>query len=381
GKPVKRVMEYWIKNPGYPVIEAKKIGKKIVLKQSRFLLDGSEEGSWPVPVNIKRKERVERILLEGETEIEADNFVKINADSIGFYRVLYDDATFSEVMSHLGDLSSLDRIGLVDDLFALLLSGKIDPETYRQRIRNFFEDEDHNVITALVGQFEYLHMLTHFFDDDMRMFCKSRMQYLTGKQDENLKIALGRVSRLYCIVDESYAEEISKNFRDFDGSEPEMRSSIATAYALVTGDLKGLLEKFRSVDRDEDRVRIISAFGKLKSSTDLSTIYGMIEKTEIKKQDMITFFSSALETLPGREFIFSNLERIMKLVIRYFTGNRTASRTVEIILPVVGIDHPDAEDVIRNIGSKNISMGLAKGAELLNLNRKLLDRIKQLNVK
>nr|3Q7J_A Chain A, Tricorn protease-interacting factor F3 [Thermoplasma acidophilum DSM 1728]3Q7J_B Chain B, Tricorn protease-interacting factor F3 [Thermoplasma acidophilum DSM 1728] len=381
GKPVKRVMEYWIKNPGYPVIKLKRNGRKITMYQTRFLLNGEEEGRWPVPVNIKKKDGVERILLEDEASIEADGLIKINADSAGFYRVLYDDATFSDVMGHYRDLSPLDRIGLVDDLFAFLLSGHIDPETYRQRIRNFFDDEDHNVITAIVGQMEYLRMLTHAFDDDARAFCRSRMQFLTGKQDENLKIALGRVSRLYVMVDESYAEEMSKLFKDFDSAEPEMRSSIATAYALVTGDLKGLLEKFRSVDRDEDRVRIISAFGKLKSNTDLSTVYGMVEKTEIKKQDMISFFSSALETLPGREFIFANLDRIIRLVIRYFTGNRTASRTVEMMIPVIGLDHPDAEDIVRNIGSKNISMGLAKGIEMLAVNRKLVERIRQTAVK
>ncbi|PYB68332.1 peptidase [Thermoplasma sp. Kam2015] len=377
GKPVKRVMEYWIKNPGYPVIEARSEGKKIVLIQRRFLLDGDEESAWPIPVNIKRGHGVEKILVEGRTEIEKEDFIKINADSTGFYRVLYDDRTFSTVIDHYADLSPLDRVGMVDDLFAFLLSGTIDPDTYRERIRNFFNDDDHNVITSIVSQMEYLHMLTHAFDDEARSFCRSRLEYLIGKEDENLRIALGRVSRLYVIVDESYAEEMSKQFKDLDSADPEMRNSIATAYALVTGDLKGLLEKFRSIDRDEDRVRIISAFGKLKSSTDLSTIYGMIEKTEIKKQDMITFFSSAMETLPGREFLFANLDRIIRLVIRYFTGNRTASRTVEMMLPVIGLDHPEAEDIMRNIGSRNISMGLAKGTELLNINRKLLERLKQ----
>ncbi|WP_297217193.1 M1 family metallopeptidase, partial [Thermoplasma sp.] len=377
GKPVKRVMEYWIKNPGYPVIEASTEGKKIVLNQKRFLLEGDEKKAWPIPVNIKRGHGVEKILVEGKTEIEREDFIKLNADSTGFYRVLYDDKTFSSVIDHYADLSPLDRLGIVDDLFAFLLSGTIDPETYRERIRNFFNDDDHNVITSIVGQMEYLHMLTHAFDDEARAFCRSRVEYLMEKKDENLRIALGRVSRLYVIVDESYAEEMSKQFKDLDSADPEMRNSIATAYALVTGDLKGLLEKFRSIDRDEDRVRIISAFGKLKSSTDLSTIYGMIEKTEIKKQDMITFFSSAMETLPGREFLFANLDRIVRLVIRYFTGNRTASRTVEMMLPVIGLDHPEAEEIMRNIGSRNISMGLAKGIELLNVNKKLLERLKQ----
>ncbi|BAB59956.1 tricorn protease interacting factor F3 [Thermoplasma volcanium GSS1] len=377
GKPVNRIMEAWITKAGYPILKVSQDKTGIKVMQSRFFLGGGESTDrWPVPVKMRLNNGISQMLLEEESTVITDkDVIKLNADNLGFYRVNYDDETFSKIIENMDKLTPLDRVGLVDDLFAFLMAGVITPDTYKNRIKSFFNDKDANVISNIVNQFEYLRIITHYFDADAREFLGTAIRYLESADDENLKIAYGKASRLLALLDEAYCETLAPRFSNFEQQTPELKSAIATAYALSTGDVKGMVEKYRSLDRDEDKVKIISGFGKLKSSTDLSVVSGMIEKGEIKKQDMLSFYLSALETMAGREYIYSNLENIVKNVIRYFTGNRTASRTVEQILPVIGLTHPDAASIIERIGSKNTTMGLAKGKELLEVNRSLLERI------
>ena len=121
-------MEAWINRPGYPYLSVRKKADKIEIKQQKFYLDGSSSNElWPVPVTIKRKNKTESILLENQSvEIEGKDFVKLNASETGFYRVLYDEALYSDLLSNLKNLTFEDRWGIASDLFAFLVSGHIN---------------------------------------------------------------------------------------------------------------------------------------------------------------------------------------------------------------------------------------------------------------
>ena len=54
------MMNTWVKQIGYPIIDARVIDSKIKLAQKRLLLedDKGKEGSWIIPLSIRMEDKV-----------------------------------------------------------------------------------------------------------------------------------------------------------------------------------------------------------------------------------------------------------------------------------------------------------------------------------
>ena len=109
GEPVRRIMDSWIWQPGYPLVEATLDGDAVVLSQRRFSFDAANDATvWSVPVAVRTSEGVSRLLLEAEpVRIAAGSgAVVVNAGGHGFLRVSYDRA----LLDRLDDVRSLETL-------------------------------------------------------------------------------------------------------------------------------------------------------------------------------------------------------------------------------------------------------------------------------
>ncbi|MDP6179017.1 MAG: hypothetical protein QGG48_03915 [Desulfatiglandales bacterium] len=53
-KPVTKIMKSWIEQPGFPLVEVKREGDKLLLAQRRFsYLPNDSKQEWLIPVAIK----------------------------------------------------------------------------------------------------------------------------------------------------------------------------------------------------------------------------------------------------------------------------------------------------------------------------------------
>ncbi len=100
---------------------------------------------WKVPITIKTKSSYPNVktvfLLENQSseinlgKIEENDWILLNSDYIGFYRTLYSDEMFNEIIEGLKKSdslgSSLDRIAIINDCFALVLLNISFPFTYK----------------------------------------------------------------------------------------------------------------------------------------------------------------------------------------------------------------------------------------------------------
>src|SRR5260370_32665212 len=91
---VKAIMNEWIRKPGYPVVKVKLDGKKLMIRQQRFLLNGSSEPSnWPVPITMKINGREQKLLMEKSEESmavpEDVDSLKLNLEKTGIYPAYY----------------------------------------------------------------------------------------------------------------------------------------------------------------------------------------------------------------------------------------------------------------------------------------------------
>src|SRR5438094_2096367 len=62
---VKAIMSEWIRKPGYPIVNVKLDGKKLMIRQERFLLNGlSEQSTWPILLTLKINGKEQKLQME-----------------------------------------------------------------------------------------------------------------------------------------------------------------------------------------------------------------------------------------------------------------------------------------------------------------------------
>ena len=109
------------------------------MSQERFFKNPGEHNKndeviWNIPIAITTKSShpniFKNILMNSKSlevdlgKLESSDWIKLNADNLGFYRVNYSKKYFEELIAHLDEPnkfgSTLDRFGLVSDAFAMV---------------------------------------------------------------------------------------------------------------------------------------------------------------------------------------------------------------------------------------------------------------------
>ena len=138
GEPVSEMMDSWLNQTGYPYLDANigrgDTGIEVSVQQRRFVYDNiideaaEDEALWYVPLRVKsaNSDEISSTLVKGrsdslEIDGSTDDWVKVNPGQTGFFRVKYssDDLTLLRPAIERLELSSIDRLGIQNDAYAL----------------------------------------------------------------------------------------------------------------------------------------------------------------------------------------------------------------------------------------------------------------------
>ena len=158
GQPVRRIMDSWIFQPGFPLVTAARDGDRVTISQGRFMYEArtaSEQWSIPVRARIETAGEPEtRSLLladpELTIEVPTDALVVLDAGGEGFYRVAYPPEWRAQLLT-AGVLSPLERFSLLDDCWASVLAGRASAEELFDLIGRFRGEDDLVVWRVLAG--------------------------------------------------------------------------------------------------------------------------------------------------------------------------------------------------------------------------------------
>ncbi len=186
GQPVRKLMDSWIFQPGFPIVSVRPAadGRGIVLSQKRFayIPDGQTNAQlWHVPVMVKvRTEHgvsAHKILLnEAEATLELPGRIQwgiVNQGGHGFYRSRYAPELLGALTSALPELAPIERFGLVSDTWAAVVAGLTPLAEFLTMARLFRDETDLNVWRALLGAFNYLDMV---INEDARPALQARVR-------------------------------------------------------------------------------------------------------------------------------------------------------------------------------------------------------------
>ena len=160
GEPARSIMDSWIYQGGFPEVSvtlaAGGTGLRLTQRRFRYLApaDGAGAGpSWRIPVHLRASVGGEvvshRLLLDadgaGVDLVGEPDWVVLNEQGVGFYRVRYDDALRRRLEANLDRLDALERLCLVNDTWAAVLAAEAGAEELLELAELLAGDDDPSV--------------------------------------------------------------------------------------------------------------------------------------------------------------------------------------------------------------------------------------------
>ncbi len=153
GKPVKKMMDGWLKQGGVPIVSASISGRTLTFSQERFsAFNLKDDTRWSVPVSVsyrlkgEKKVRIARVLLDkSKTTLTLAGKGELlwaypNTGETGYYRLALDEHLLSLALKHRTELSPVERSGLLNQLWAQVRAGNLPVAKFLDALSSFRGD-------------------------------------------------------------------------------------------------------------------------------------------------------------------------------------------------------------------------------------------------
>ncbi len=351
-KPVQSMMASYTRQAGYPVLIVKSKRKKDVLsldvEQRRFLVDGSREGKrtlWQVPVGVLTSETAQPFFefMEGkrlkfDIALQDGGWVKLNPGQSGFYRVAYPVEMWQSLAGAVaaGALTTVDRLGVLDDAFALARAGYISTSTALSVLMAYSKEKDYSVWTSLAGVFGTLDNLLSgepdqqtFREIAQEFFCPIAALKSWDKQsgDGHLDVMLRSLAlrNLGGYGDKATVEEARNRFEVFRRQstlDPNLRQAVYSLVAENGGEKEweDLLAIYNGTDLHEERVRVLNAAGSCQQIPVLRNLLQFSLSDGVRSQDTPIVMGSVSSHAVGRTLAWEFLKEHWETFVDRYNG-------------------------------------------------------------
>jgi puromycin-sensitive aminopeptidase len=320
GKPVRRIMDAWIFQKGYPAIEIGLDGDAIRLTQRRFVPSAPEdETTWPVPLIVRQVapdgEHIEHVLVEAAgltiPLAHADALVVANAGSAAFVRTFYDDELRGRLTARLGDLTPGERQSLVDDAWAAAVAGRATVSSFLDVAAGFAGETAPSVWQTIITGLAWCDRFLdgpprERFRDDVRTLVRPALDRLgwdprpeDGELDRELRGDLIRT--LGVLGDDPETQAMAREAEALSRTTGGVDASVAAAAVEVVAFAGGedAFEAFRArmqdapTPQEQDRYRY--ALARFRDPALMERLLALAVSGEVRPQDA-PFLLSRAET-------------------------------------------------------------------------------------
>jgi puromycin-sensitive aminopeptidase len=367
GEPVRRIMDSWIFQGGYPVIsvDARADGKVLHLTQDRFIYedDGSDASRWAVPLIVSHgangAKQITKLLLDG-TDLEIDltapvEWVQANTRATGFFRVRYSPELLAALTDRaLHELTPLERYVLVDDAWASVLAGTAEAAAFVSLARSFADETEVAVWKRLVSGLDALDSVLEVRPAEQ---LRSVVRELIGPalarmpaepaDDEPARTrelrgvllrALGTIGRDVTAIERARA--LFQRHINGDDVDPEL--AVAALGVVATfGDeevFDTILERFRSASTPQEMQRHLFALAEFEDPKLFERTLELSTSGEVRTQNAPYLLRNALHNRANGAAAWEHIRRSWDLINERFPSNSI----VRMLEGVRAISKPEA---------------------------------------
>lgn len=289
GQPVTEVMESWIGQGGYPLldvaVQASGSSTTLRLAQRRFFSDpnakGKKKQTWQVPIALRYEDtagehRAQFLMTEREMEVplavEGElEWLYANGEELGFYRQNIDDGTLGKLLVNLDALQPLEQIGLLSDQWALVRNGTRRISQFLDVLSAMVKSTHYAVVENVVGRLHGVEELLQEAGDEPAL-AKFRVwvseayraqleelgwEPVEGESQNNRQRRASVIDAMALLAENEEAGRLAAEWADREAKDP----------SKVSGDLAGLFVAAAAWHGDDERFgRYVKVYEKRKKA-------------------------------------------------------------------------------------------------------------------
>ena len=310
--PVTSMVNTWLRQPGFPLVEINQDGTSVKVKQKRYLLEPnkkSSKGLWSIPLSIGLEKEISRKLFSKRAMS-----VKIPKNTLGFvanygrkgfYRVKYDEGILLDLKLLVDEkkLPPIDRWAIQNDLFSLCVSGDEQVRNYLDFSDAYYDEDSYlatvNVAHNLVSL--YFRAFDETFAEEIRGYAinyfkkvLSDLGWEPKKTDKHTDALLRSfvISALGKMNDDETTEESLRRYSKFlkspNSISPDLIEPICSI-AAWNGDSKThakLTSLYKNAKTMEEKLRFLGAMCDFKEVKLLRKTLDFSQTPEVRSQNM-----------------------------------------------------------------------------------------------
>ena len=349
-KPVDKIMESFVSQPGVPLLTFGEVqGKTVPVKQGRFFLNAKMKAdtaeSWTLPVCFKSsregKEPAKCQVLtanENSLPVPAQPFFFANAEGKGYYRFIYPDAANRDIVKNFEtDLSPEERISVLGNQWALTQAGKATVDSYLDLLSKVNNDASADVLSsAYVSLNSIYNRIAGTADERTQIESWIRAQFADAykkvgdpqtsdppAQRERRSVLLALLAGLgrdpQAIAQAKAITE--KNLADSNSVDPTLAST-ALAIAAQNGDAALYDQLLKASQTSENPQFRSSALYDLAAFRDPALVKRTLDYAvsgQVRNQDAAALMSSELRTRNTQDFAWQYMQQNWDKVLAQLT--------------------------------------------------------------
>lgn len=163
GKNVSTITKTYTEKPGHPLIIVKKSQHILSLSQTRFFSSSisrkksKDKTIWSIPLKILdgSKKSTEIVFHKKDDYLQAaPSWIKVNSGETSFARVIYTKDLYALLQKPIEEkiLASVDRMGLIRDVFDCAESGYVSTDLALSLAKQYIKESSYIVWACLAGK-------------------------------------------------------------------------------------------------------------------------------------------------------------------------------------------------------------------------------------
>lgn len=312
GMPVTSMINTWLKQPGFPLVEVNQDGNTLNLKQKRYLLEPDKKfskGLWSIPLSLGLETEISKKLFNKKSMS-----VKLPKNTLGFvanygrkgfYRVKYDEGILLDLKMLVDEkrIPAIDRWAIQNDLFSLCVSGDEQVRNYLDFSDAYFDEDSYLVSVNVAHNLASLFFRTFNepFADEIRDYAVnyfrkilSKLGWEPQKTDKHTDALLRTftISVLGKMSDDDATDEALRRYKKFlksPGSIPADLIEPICSIAAWNGNAKThseLTQLYKNAKTMEEKLRFLGALCGFKDKKLLLKSLNFSQTSQVRSQNM-----------------------------------------------------------------------------------------------
>ena len=336
GQPVTSIMNSWVKQMGYPVLQVESergSGQtRISVTQERFVYDsllGDNEPAtevWRVPISASQGGQESGVTVmdgrQAQLDIPGENegWLKVNPLQTGFFRVNYSADDWQRLVPAIEslELHATDRLGVQNDAYALSRAGLLPVTQFLDLAKAYKNENDASVWSDLASNLRDIEQLIS--DEAVHPAYQRFARELFGPAARTIgwdpeaneghldallrSTVLGQAgSYLDLDVTAQATERFQKYLEDRESLRPDLRG-VVFALAAQSGG-KDVYDQLWQLDDEtdlaEEKIRLLMSLSRFQQPELLSAALNDSLSDKVRSQDSITLVASVAANPKGRD--------------------------------------------------------------------------------